>query len=65
VVVPEGSVFVMGDNRDNSEDSRRWEFVRRDQIKGKAHFVWLSWDHCARKVRGNRIFRSLYTLYED
>jgi signal peptidase I len=65
IVVPEGSVFVMGDNRDNSEDSRRWEFVRYDQIKGKAHFVWFSWDSCMQKVRGKRFFRSLYRLYED
>lgn len=63
--VPEGSVFVMGDNRDNSEDGRRWGFVRYDQIKGKAHFVWLSWDSCTQKMRGKRFFRNLYKLYDD
>ena len=62
--IPEGVVFVMGDNRDNSEDSRRWGFVRYDQIKGKAHFVWFSLDGCTQKVRGKRFFRSLYKLYE-
>jgi signal peptidase I len=65
VTVPPDSVFVMGDNRDNSEDSRKWEFVRYDQIKGKAHFVWFSWDSCAGKVRANRFFRSLYKVYDE
>jgi signal peptidase I len=43
-VVPEGQLFVLGDNRDNSRDSRFWGFLPRDQVKGRALIVYWSYE---------------------
>jgi len=66
VTVPADMFFMMGDNRDNSEDSRFWGFMPRSYIKGKALFVYFSFGDAnglsgaLSNIRWNRMFHQIH-----
>lgn len=60
VTVPKGNLFVLGDNRDRSLDSRFWGFVPLEDLRGKAFIIYWSWDRQDTTVRWKRIGKLIH-----
>ncbi len=63
-IVPEGEFFMMGDNRDHSNDSRFWGTVKYKYIVGKPWFIYFSWDE-NKQIRWDRVFRTPSSIEKD
>lgn len=55
LLVPKDQYLVIGDNRDDSNDSRIWGFVPLEDFMGRALFIWMSWDRKTHRIRWQRI----------
>ncbi len=64
IIVPEDETFMMGDNRDHSNDSRFWGTVPYKYIVGKPWFIYFSWDENY-KIRWDRVFRSVDSIEKN
>ena len=58
--VPKDMLFVMGDNRDRSADSRFWGFVPQSKVKGKAFLIYWSWGGFMRDIKWSRIGKLIH-----
>ncbi len=59
IVIQQDYYFVLGDNRDDSEDSRTWGFVPADHLIGRARRIYFSWDFSEGTIRWSRIMRAV------
>jgi signal peptidase I len=59
LIIPKGEVFLLGDHRDNSDDSRYWGMVPTKNLDGRAVAIWFSVDPSTSKIRWERLFNSL------
>lgn len=64
IQIPEDEFFMMGDNRDHSNDSRFWGTVPYKHIVGKPWFIYFSWDD-NKEIRWERVFRTVESLEKD